>query len=75
MQETQEMHLWSLGWEDPLEKEMALEKEMKTCSSILAWKKKSLVGYSPKVCKVLDTTKHTGAAKRVQISNRIFKNS
>ena len=54
---------------------MALEKEMKTCSSILAWKKKSLVGYSPKVCKVLDTTKHTGAAKRVQISNPIFKNS
>ena len=29
MQETQ---IWSLGWEDPLEKEMA------THSSILAWK-------------------------------------
>ena len=27
-----EMHVLSLGWEDPLEKEMA------TCSSILAWK-------------------------------------
>ena len=32
MQETQEMRVWSLGWEDPLEKEMA------THSSILAWK-------------------------------------
>ena len=32
MQETQEMRVWSLGGEDPLEKEMA------THSSILAWK-------------------------------------
>ena len=32
MQETQEMWVWSLGWEDPL------EKEMTTHSSILAWK-------------------------------------
>ena len=31
MQETQEMQVWSLGGEDPLEKEMA------THSSILAW--------------------------------------
>ena len=31
MQETQEPRVRSLGWEDPLEKEMA------TCSSILAW--------------------------------------
>ena len=30
MQETQEMQVWSLGWEDPLEKKMA------THSSILA---------------------------------------
>ena len=40
----QEMWIWSLGWEDPLEKEMA------TLSSILAWKfpgQRSLVGYSP----------------------------
>ena len=36
MQETQ---VRSLGWEDPLEKEMA------THSSTLAWR--SLVGYSP----------------------------
>ena len=32
MQETQEMGVQSLGWEDPLEKEMA------THSSILGWK-------------------------------------
>ena len=32
MQETQEMQFWSLGQEDPLEKEIA------THSSILAWK-------------------------------------
>ena len=31
MQETQEMQVWSLVWEDPLEKEMA------THSSILPW--------------------------------------
>ena len=32
MQETQEAQVWSLGWEDPLEKEMAIH------SSILALK-------------------------------------
>ena len=32
MQETQETQIQSLGWEDPLEKEVA------THSSILAWK-------------------------------------
>ena len=32
MQETQEMWVWSLNWEDPLEEEMA------THSSILAWR-------------------------------------
>ena len=31
MPETAETQLWSLGWEDPLEEEMA------THSSILAW--------------------------------------
>ena len=50
MQETQ---VQSLGWEDPLEKEMA------TPSSTLAQKfhgQRSLVGYSPWGCKELDTT-------------------
>ena len=32
MQETQDTRVWSLGWEDPLEEEMA------TYSSILAWR-------------------------------------
>ena len=32
MQEMQQTWVQSLGWDDPLEKEMA------TCSSILAWK-------------------------------------
>ena len=44
MQEMQETQVQSLGWEDPLEKEMA------TYSSILAWKTpwtENLVGYSP----------------------------
>ena len=45
--------VWSLGWEDPLEKEMA------THSSILAWKipwTRSLAGYNPWSCKESDTT-------------------
>ena len=44
MQETQETQVQSLGWEDPMEKEMA------THSSILAGKshgQRSLVGYRP----------------------------
>ena len=47
------MQVQSLGWED------ALEKEMATCSSIIAWKfhgQRSLVGYSPWGCKESDTT-------------------
>ena len=43
-QEMQEMQVQSLGWEDPLEEEMA------THSSILPWEshgQKSLGGYNP----------------------------
>ena len=43
----------SLGWQDPLEEEMALHY------SILAWKRhgqRSLAGYSPWGCKESDTT-------------------
>ena len=55
----QETWVRSLGWEDPLEKEMA------THSSILAWRipwtaephgQRSLVGYSPRGRKESDTT-------------------
>ena len=47
-----ETRVRSLGWEDPLEKEMA------THSSILAWRIswRSLVGYSPRGRKESDTT-------------------
>ena len=43
MQETEETWVRSLGWEDPLEEEIA------THSSIHGWR--SLAGYSPKVVK------------------------
>ena len=49
--ETWETWVWSLGWEDPLEKEMA------THSSILAWEirgQRNLVGYSQLDCKKHD---------------------
>ena len=48
-----ETWVWSLGWEDPLEKEMA------THSRIIAWEslgQRSLVGYSPWGQKELDMT-------------------
>ena len=56
MQEEQERQVQSLGWEDPLEEEMA------THFSILAWKfhgQRSLAGYGPWGHKELDTTEHT----------------
>ena len=58
MQETQKTHVSSLGWEDPLEVEMA------THSSILAWEshgQRSLEGHSSRGCKESDAcaTKHT----------------
>ena len=54
----QETWVRSLGWEDPLEKGMAIH------SSILAWRipmdsggiQRSLAGYSPWNCKEWDTT-------------------
>ena len=49
----QETQVWSLSWEDPLEKGMA------TYSSILPEKshgQRSLVGYGPNVFKKSDTT-------------------
>ena len=53
MQETQEMQVQSLGWEDPLEKGMA------THSSILPGEshgQRSLAAYSPRGLKESDTT-------------------
>ena len=51
MQETQEIRVWSLGQDDPLEKEMTIN------SSILAGKfqgQRSLAGYNPWGCKEPD---------------------
>ena len=48
-----EIQVLSLGWEDPLDEEMA------TCSSVLAWRihrQRRLMGYSPWDCKESDTT-------------------
>ena len=54
MQELQEMWVWFLGGEDPLEWEMA------THSSVLAWRIPwSLAGYSPWGQKQSNTTEHT----------------
>ena len=53
MQENQEIWVQSLGWEDPLEEEMA------THSSILAWifhGQRSLADCSPWGCKELEMT-------------------
>ena len=52
----QEMQVWSLSWEDPLEKEMA------THSCILAWEipwMESLADYIPQGCKESDMTQAT----------------
>ena len=59
----QETWVRSLGWEDPLEKEMA------THSSILRWRipQRSLVGYSPWGHEELDVT---GRQTHTQIENR-----
>ena len=54
MQETKEIQVQSLGWEDPLEEEMA------TYSSILAWEIPwAEEPGSPWSCKGLDMTEHT----------------
>ena len=53
----QETRVRSLGWEDPLEEEMA------THSSVLAWRirgQRSLAGYSPRGRKESDTTEAAG---------------
>ena len=56
-QESEETWARSLGWDNPLEEEMA------THSSVLAWRipwtERSLVGYSPWGCRESDTTEAT----------------
>ena len=67
MLETEERHIWSPGWKDPLEEEMA------THSSILAWKvprTEELVGYSPWGLRALDTTKRARARAHTHTHTR-----
>ena len=66
MQETQ---VRFLGQEEPL------EKEMETCSSILAGKshgQRSLVGYSPQGQRESDTTEHTHTPYRLALGRKIL---
>ena len=55
MQETQEMKVQSLGWEDPLEEEMASAPVFSPGKS---HGQRSLVGYHPWGPKELDTTEY-----------------
>ena len=55
VQETQKTRVQSLGWEDPLEKEMA------TSSNILAWEipgTEEPCGLHPRGCRELDIPEH-----------------
>ena len=66
MQEAQETRVLSLGWEDPLEEEMA------TPSSILAWKihgQRSLMGYHLWGRKESNTTERLNTTSTSGISN------
>ena len=55
MQEAQEMRVWSLGWEDPLQEEIVTHYYILPGKS---YKQGSLVGYSPWGHKESDTTEH-----------------
>ena len=60
MQDMQEMWVRSLGWEDPLEEEMAIHSSKWQSTPVFlpgeSHGQRSLVGYSPKGCKESDMT-------------------
>ena len=62
MQEMQETRVWSLGWEDPLEKGMPNQ------SSIPAWKIPWTEGYSPWGHKELDMTEHPHTWNQISVN-------
>ena len=62
MQEMQEMWVLSLGWEDPLEKEMA------THSSILAWK----IPWTEKPGGLRSTKRQTWLSARAHMQTHIL---
>ena len=57
MQEMQETWAQSLGWEDPLEEEMATHSS--TLAKIIAWTEEP-VSYSPRGCKESDMMERRG---------------
>ena len=68
----QETWVYSLGREDPLEKEMA------THSCILAWKchgQRSLAGYSPWGCKESDMTERLNNSNNNNNNNKVLIDS
>ena len=64
----QETWIWSLDWEDPLEKEMA------TCSNILAWKIPWTKQSSEQQSMGLQRVKHGSAIKQQQRQMDLRKN-
>ena len=54
MQETQEMHIWSLGQEDPLEKEMATHSQYSCLGNPKDWGDRWAIIHG--VAKELDVT-------------------
>ena len=70
MQETQETQVWSLGWEDSLEKEMA------THSNIPVWKiprREDPAGYSPRGHKESDMAEQPRTRIKYLEKNKPFK--
>ena len=63
MPETQEMQFQSLGWEDPLEEEMATHSRVLDRKSHGQW---SLVGCSPWGRKDSDTAEHFAPCGHIQ---------
>ena len=64
MEETKEMWVQSLGWEDPLEEGMELTPAFLPGKS---HRQKSLVGYSPQGHKELDTTEATERSSHIGV--------
>ena len=58
MQQAQEIRVRSLGWEDPLEEEMATHSSIHPWRRIKSHGQRRLVGYSPLGLKESDTTEH-----------------
>ena len=63
MQEMQEMQFQSLGWEDPLEEEMATHSSVLDRKPHGQW---SLAGCSPRGRKDSDTTEHCAPCRHSQ---------